>query len=253
MTLTTQQWHQRYQQQARWTKSLRNYLYHRIGIQITKRVLDVGCGTGVLLDELSNISSCSIFGVDINQTLISLAQVSASNAKLTLGNALCLPYHSGSFDISLCHFLLLWEKNPLQVLEEMVRVVHPGGFVLALAEPDYGGRIDFPDKLAQIGIWQTDALREQGANPLIGRELRSLFSKAGLINIESGVLGGQWGEEQPEEDIIQEWMVIKSDLYLKTEFRLVADELNALDRSSRENHQRVLYVPTFFAIGLVKN
>ena len=62
----------------------------------------------------------------------------------------------------------------------MVRVTHPGGFVLALAEPDYGGRIDYPTELSQIGDWQKNALKQQGANPLMGRELRSIFSHAGI-------------------------------------------------------------------------
>jgi SAM-dependent methyltransferase len=252
MTLSIQQWHQRFLQQARWTKSLRDYLYTRIGICNATRVLDVGCGTGVLLNELSHISFYSAYGVDIDLSSIFFAHTSTPSSLLTLGNALSLPYCSGSFDISLCHFLLLWVKNPLHVLEEMVRVVRPGGFVLAFAEPDYGGRIDFPAKLAQVGSWQTESLREQGANPFIGRELRSLFSEVGLMNVEAGVLGAQWAEEQSDEDYALEWEVLKSDLNHKSEFTHVAEELKALDQSSRANHQRILYIPTFFAIGEVK-
>ena len=253
MTLPIYQWHQRFQQQARWTKPLRNYLYDRIGIRHAGRVLDVGCGTGVLLAELNQISSCSAYGIDINHSSISLAQVCAPSSILTLGNALFLPYCSGAFDISLCHFLLLWVQNPLKVLEEMVRIVRPGGYVLALAEPDYGGRIDFPIELAQIGNWQIESLREQGANPFIGREIRSIFSIAGLINVEVGTLGGQWREEQTPEDIELEWEVIKSDLIEKNEFIRTANELKSLDLSSRNNHRRILYVPTFYAIGEKKD
>jgi ubiquinone/menaquinone biosynthesis C-methylase UbiE len=252
MTLSTHQWHQRYQQQAQWTESLRKYLYDRTGIYHATRILDVGCGTGVILDELSFISTCSAYGVDLNRASISMAQGLTPRSMLTIGDALRLPYRSGSFEITLCHFLLLWVMNPLQSLTEMVRVVIPGGFVIALAEPDYGGRIDFPSELAQVGKWQIDALREQGANPFIGRELRSLFAAAGLQNIEIGILGGQWREDESEADIELEWQVIKSDLYEKKEFLQVAEELKATDLYSRKNHLRIEYVPTFYAVGEVK-
>ncbi|OGO11402.1 MAG: hypothetical protein A2Y53_02290 [Chloroflexi bacterium RBG_16_47_49] len=253
MTLSTHQWHLRYRQQALWTGNLRKYVFDRIGIQRATRILDVGCGTGVLLNEVRRNSSSSMFGLDINQDSISFAQGSVPSAYLTIGNALSLPFKDGSFDITLCHFLLLWINNPLFAIQEMVRVTHPGGFVLALAEPDYGGRIDYPEELIQIGRWQTEALLEQGANPFIGRELRSLFSIAGLTDVEAGVLGGQWRETQTKEDIDLEWMVIKSDLHRKKEFITQANELKALDQSSREKHQRILYVPTFYAVGVKKD
>ena len=252
MTFSTYKWHQRFQQQARWTKSIRNYIYDRIMLQAAKRVLDVGCGTGILLEELSRNTSCSAYGVDINLSSISFARLSAPRSTLTLANALSLPYRARTFDIALCHFLLLWVKNPLQVLEEMSRVVMPGGYVLALAEPDYGGRIDFPIDLAKIGRWQTDSLKDQGANPFIGRELLSIFSSVGFMNIEVGVLGGRWGEEQTEEDISLEWEVIYSDLYHKKEFIQSAEELKYLYISSHKNNLNIMYVPTFYAIGEVK-
>ena len=252
MTFSTHKWHQRFQQQARWTKSIRDYLYDRIRINATKRVLDVGCGTGVLLDELSNICSCPPYGVDIDQNSISFAHVSAPRSILTIGNALRLPFSAQSFDIAFCHFLLLWVNNPHQVLVEMSRVVQPGGYVLAFAEPDYGGRIDFPIDIAQIGRWQTDSLKDQGANPFIGRELRSLFSSVGLMNIEVGILGGQWGEEQTEEDINLEWDVIYSDLYHRKEFWQSAGKLKSIYISSHKDNLSIVYVPTFYAIGEVK-
>jgi len=74
----------------------------------------------------------------------------------------------------------------------MARITRPGGAVLALAEPDYGGRIDYPIKLAQMGKWQIESLRLQGADPLMGRKLATIFNSAGFDSVETGVLGGQW-------------------------------------------------------------
>jgi ubiquinone/menaquinone biosynthesis C-methylase UbiE len=250
MNLSTQKWHERYHQQARWTKSLRDYVYKRIGFHQAKLILDVGCGTGVILGELSQISTCTTFGVDIDPAVIRFAHSISPKSLLSIGNGFNLPFRAESFDVSQCHFLLLWVTNPRQVLIEMVRVLRPGGYLLVLAEPDYGGRIDYPTELAKLGSWQIEALKLQGANPYIGREIRSLFSNAGLLDIEVGVLGGQWGEKHSKKEAELEWEVIKSDLYQNKEFLESAARLETLDLSARKNLQRILFVPTFYAIGI---
>jgi SAM-dependent methyltransferase len=253
MTLSPDFWHQRYQQQAVWTENLRKYLYDRVGIQNTKKILDVGCGTGVLGAELCHITRATIYGLDISQNSLLLGMRNVPHSINTNGDAHNQPFNTGSFDISLCHFLLLWVTNPLQVIIEMARITREGGYVMAIAEPDYGGRIDFPTELSQVGHWQIESLRIQGANPIIGRELLSLFSQAGLENIEVGILGGQWGQEMDKNDFTLEWEVIRSDLIKNNMSDINVSELKALDLSAREKHQRILFVPTFYAIGKVKN
>jgi len=253
MSLTIDHWHQRYQQQARWTRNLRQYAYERVGLQTAHKVLDVGCGTGVILEELSRLSSASLHGVDISHQPLKLVKKTLPYVLDTQADANNLPYHSQSFDISLCHYVLLWIAQPLRAIEDMIRVTRVGGFVCALAEPDYGGRIDYPAALSQIGDWQTEALIEQGANPNIGRELRALFSQAGLENIEVGVLGGQWNGAPKMQDFELEWLVIQSDLENNQRFCESADQLKALELSMRNQQQRILYVPTFYALGQVKS
>ena len=120
---------------------------------------------------------------------------------------------------------------------------------MALAEPDYGGRIDHPPILAQLGIWQEAALRGQDADPLIGRKLASLFTSAGIQEIGFGVLGGEWNLPFAEVERQTEWKVLLSDLgeLDKAELR----ELRRLDEIAWERGERVLYVPTFYAWGQV--
>ena len=252
MTLSLLRWHERYQQQAKWTANLRKHLYSRAGMDRAQKVLDVGCGTGVLLDELTDSDSSSVFGIDIDRHSVSMAQTSIPNAGIVIGDGISLPYRSGSFDITLCHFVLLWVKNPLQFIQEMTRVTRPGGYILVLAEPDYGGRIDYPDELATVGKWQTESLLRQGANPFLGRELRSFFSASNLINVEVGVLGGQWMDHDDSTDHETEWEVIDSDLQGKVEYLQIREELKTLDKSSRKTNQRILFVPVFYAIGELK-
>jgi ubiquinone/menaquinone biosynthesis C-methylase UbiE len=252
MTLSLSQWHNRYQHQAHWTQNLRHYIYERARVRTAKRVLDVGCGTGVLEKELENYTSSKVFGLDINLDHISLAKINAPITCYTLGDAYYLPYQAKSFDVTLCHFLLLWINNPIHALFEMVRVTNPGGVVIALAEPDYGGRIDYPLDLAQLGLWQKEALVRQGANPLIGRELRMLFNKADLGEVEVGLLGGQWENQSDADDFEIEWAVLHSDLNQNNDFIERENELKTRENSARNSLERILFVPTFYAWGRVK-
>jgi ubiquinone/menaquinone biosynthesis C-methylase UbiE len=253
MPLSISQLHRRYQQQAEWTQNLRKYIYDCIGIQYSNKILDIGCGTGVLEDELNHLPSAHIFGLDIDFNALSIARNYAQKSIYTSGDCLKLPYPSGIFDVTLCHYLLLWIKEPLKAIQEMARVTQPHGYVVALAEPDYGGRIDFPQELSQIGTWQTEALKEQGANPYIGRELRSILSRAELEKIEAGVLGGQWREQIKDQEIELEWEVIQSDLHQVKEFIMHKDKFRGSDLASRKTHQRILFVPTFYAFGMVSS
>ena len=246
--LTPLDWHARFTQQARWTRALREYLFPRVGLEAAQSVLEVGCGTGAILSELPMQIPLRV-GLDINSAHIELATRNAPGTQLTLGDALSLPYRSSSFDVTLCHFLLLWVDDPLQVMREMKRVTRPGGFVLALAEPDYGGRVDFPEELAPLGEWQRESLARQGADPLMGRRLAGLFHKAGLEAVETGALGGQWSASPDWEAWESEWAVLESDLSDTPNLSKKLRELKILDRSARAKGERVLFVPTFYALG----
>ncbi|MBT3390532.1 MAG: methyltransferase domain-containing protein [Chloroflexi bacterium] len=251
MSLTPQDWHARFSQQAQWTRALRAHLFPRMGFNVARQILDVGCGTGALFGELLAQSDAAIFGVDIQRQHLRLARTH-KDVLLSQGDALQMPYANEVFDITLCHFLLLWVANPVQALSEMARVTRPGGMVLALAEPDYGGRIDFPTELEQIGAWQTESLRRQGADPLIGRKLSGLFHHVGFENIETGVLGGQWRGAPTDDAWKSEWSVLESDFAQTSEFSGNSNVLKQLDAGAWASGQRVLFVPTFYAIGWVR-
>ncbi len=249
MPLSTQDWHKRFIQQASWTQALRGHLFPRVGLSESGYVLDVGCGTGALLGELQSSSNGLVFGVDVQRQHLELAQLNES-VHLSQGDAHKLPFPEDRFDITLCHFTLLWVKDPAKALHEMVRLTKPGSPVMALAEPDYGGRIDYPSELGQLGQMQTEALQAQGADPFMGRKLSSLFHKVGLVDIETGVLGAQWADPIGSDEFDLEWVVLESDLEQQT-FRDLESlkVLIELDRTTREYGERVLFVPTFYAVG----
>ena len=240
--------HARFVQQARWTQDLRRYIFQRTGMEGAARILEVGCGTGAILAELTMATHGSLFGLDISHDYLIMARRNIPGIPLTAGDAHVLPYPTATFDIVLCHFLLLWVADPLQVVGEIARITRPGGAVLALAEPDYGGRIDHPPELAKLGEWQREALLNQGADPLLGRKLGAIFHQAGLQSIETGILGGQWADTPQPEDLDMEWQVLEADLAgLKDSHEI--GRLREIDRTAWQRGERVLFVPTFYAWG----
>ncbi len=190
-------WHSRFLQQAAWTHDLRVYLFELAGLSRARRVLEVGCGTGAILSDLA--TPAVIHGLDLESVHLIEARRHVPAAMLTCGNALGLPYPSSIFDITFCHFLLLWVRDPLLALLEMKRVTRPGGAVLALAEPDYDSRVDKPEALAPLGRWQAESLRRQGADPGLGGRLADLFRQAGIPPIETGNLQGSPGSSTGRE------------------------------------------------------
>lgn len=237
-------WHTRYLQQAAWTRPLRDYLFERCGLDEARRILEVGCGTGAILAELGS-RSFAFHGIDRDRLGLQDAQLHAPQAQLLCGDALALPYASHTFDMTFCHFLLLWVGDPLRALHEISRVTRPGGYVLALAEPDYLHRIDRPQALAPLGRWQAESLRRQGADPGLGLHLAELFHQAGIEIIETGPLQAQAAQSADGQ---LEWAVLESDLS-----GLIPDDeirpWKSLDQQARAQGQRVLFIPTYFAFG----
>jgi SAM-dependent methyltransferase len=243
-------WHARYMQQAGWTSSTRRYLYEKAEITKARRTLEVGCGTGALLTEVPALTKAETNGLDISLDNTRIARQNASTARLTCGDGHHLPYPDGCFDIVFCHFLLLWVKSPVAVLKEMKRVTRPGGALLAMAEPDYAGRIDYPPELVPLGRWQAESLLKQGADPDAGRKLKGWFVSAGIVPIESGIIAGGWTGFPTLEDQEMEWSVIKSDLAGSIPPAEI-QRMKSADENAWVSGERVLFVPTFYTWGRV--
>jgi SAM-dependent methyltransferase len=246
--MSTVDWHARYSQQARWTANVRHYLFNLVGVESAQRVLEVGCGTGTLLKEFHTTAETHLFGLDLSASNALQAQRNAPSADITRGDGHQLPYKDEIFDVVFCHFLLLWVHSPVDVLKEMKRVVRQGGAVLALAEPDYSGRIDYPSNLVPLGRWQADSLRKQGADPDAGRKLRGWFSSAGITPFESGIIAGGWSSVPSPDERALEWAVIESDLAGQVPDQDIL-KIKRLDDAAWDNRERVLFVPTFYAWG----
>jgi SAM-dependent methyltransferase len=238
-------WHARYLQQAKWTRDLRAYIFKKAELKDASKVLEVGCGTGAILSGLP--TQLSLHGLDLDPTALAECQIHAPAASLTRGDALRLPYSDKIFDIIYCHFLLLWLRDPLQALLEMKRVSRPGAHVIAFAEPDYTARLDKPSELIQLGQWQTESLKRQGADIGLGARLADLFFRAGIEIVETGTIQSTGLDPSPEEWEL-EWAVIEADLagFVPSDD---IHKLKRMDQQALARGERLLYIPTHFAWG----
>jgi SAM-dependent methyltransferase len=244
-------WDNRFSQQARWTEQIRRYVFQTLNLSTASKILEVGCGTGVITRSLQIHTSAHLFGLDIRLDFLLYAQQQDHKTCHIHGDAFSLPFLNAAFDVTLCHYFLLWLSRPDQALEEMKRVTRENGHVVIFAEPDYVGRIDYPEVLEALGQSQVNALKSQGADPAIGRRLGSLMQAAGLTDVTVGLLGGQWHAQQIGDAWQSEWQMLEADLEGDISLSQL-EYLQQIDQKAWENGERILYVPTFYAWGKVK-
>jgi SAM-dependent methyltransferase len=234
--------------QAGWTRPTRTWLYQQTGLFQARAVLEVGCGTGVIAEDLNHLSSAHVVGLDEDPQALAFARQQGSRVTYVRGDAHALSFPAGSFDVVVCHYLLLWLADPALGVREMARVVRPGGSVLACAEPDYGGRVDHPAEMVALGRLQAEALRRQGADPELGRRLGELFVAAGL-QATVGVMTGRWNlPASPDDGFEAEWAMRERDLAGLLPY-IELERLKAADRYALASGRRILFVPTFYALG----
>lgn len=133
----------RYEQlMGRWSRRLAPSLIRFGGLNDGDRVLDMGCGTGSLsfaLPALANVGSA--VGIEPAESYVAAARARNIDPRFTfdVGDARALPYPDGSFDRAFSLLVLQFIPDARKAVEEMRRVVGPGGTIAAAVWDGYGG------------------------------------------------------------------------------------------------------------------
>lgn len=97
--------------------------------QSGERVLDVGCGTGIVARRVAPYVGANgkVVGLDLSPHMLTVARAAAEREDLTIewheGRAEKLPFPDGSFDLVLCQFALMFFADRRAALSEMRRVL----------------------------------------------------------------------------------------------------------------------------------
>jgi SAM-dependent methyltransferase len=122
----------------------------------------------------------------IEQAAALAAERGVHNVRFELGNAEELPFPDATFDAAFENTLLEHVAGPRRVVDEMCRVLKPGG-IIGLRDGDLGGQLIYPSNRIVEEVWTLyDRLwRHNGGNPEQGRLQRGLLRTAGFGELQT--------------------------------------------------------------------
>jgi len=143
----------------------------------SERVLDVGCGTGILTSRLAEeLDADLVAGCDFSLGMLRQARERAGGVGWVQGDALRLPVRSATVDAVVSTEAFHWFPDPDAALAEFFRVLTPGGrAVVALVNVrrEETSRLmhGSSEALGQPAWWPTRA------------EMRERFTRAGFADL----------------------------------------------------------------------
>ena len=173
---------------GRWSRRLAGPFLDFTGVRPGDRVLDVGCGTGVITLALAE-RGCVAVGVDASEPYLDGARRDRPHPSVVyeLGDARRMQYPDASFDACVSTLAIDVIPEVDQVAAEMRRVTRPGGIVACCVFDFWGGNS------AQDLVYDTGSVLDEGiralrdymkARPLVwANGQAALWRKTGLEDV----------------------------------------------------------------------
>lgn len=127
-----------YKEYSNWYEKERHHGYHALVDELEfgilkpyiegKKVLEVGCGTGLILQKVKTVTK-EAFGFDICKEMLQKAK--ERNITVSIANATKIPYKDEMFDVVYSYKVLSHIKDIDSAINEMVRVTRRGGYIIA--------------------------------------------------------------------------------------------------------------------------
>lgn len=141
------------------------------GKETVSRLLDVGTGTGRMLEVFSGLADQAV-GIDVSRDMLAVARANLAakdlgNCQVRLGDMYDLGVADASQDLVIFHQVLHFAEDPGKALKEAARVLAVGGSIL----------------IADFAPHQEEFLRDEQAHRRLGfadEEISGLGAQAGL-------------------------------------------------------------------------
>ncbi len=233
-------------------------LLDRVGLEPDHRVLDVGCGTGIVARAAAARVGAggTVVGVDPNPGMLQVASAAAPGVTWREGRAEELPFESDSFARVFSQFALMFFEDRARALTEMARVVRSGSPVTVATwatlddTPGYAAMAALLERL--FGVEAADAIR---APYVLGDpgELGALFGAA-LDEVEVTMVDGLARFDSIDDWVhtdIRGWTL--AEAINDTQYEVLLDEARReLARFTDDNGRVSFAAPALVATGLAR-
>lgn len=111
-------------------------LLKEIDIHDDDSVLDVGCGTGTILNCIGKEKTIKGYGIDVSENMIQVAKEKNVKYEFCIGDSSKLPYEDESMDVVMACMAYHHFSNQEGFRKEVLRVLKPGG-ILYISDPRF--------------------------------------------------------------------------------------------------------------------
>ncbi len=191
-------------------------VYKNVDLTEVRNLLEVGCGVGAQTSIiLRRFPQIKITGIDLNEEQLVAAQASLEQQPLAKGrytiqkmDAQNMDFTAHSFDGAFLCWVLEHVPDPLQILNEVRRVLRPGGVVYITEVVNSSFFLDpYSPNLWKYWMAFNDYQFDGAGDPFVGAKLGNFLSAVGFQKIKTEVITWHLDNRQPEKrrKIIEYW------------------------------------------------
>ena len=142
------------------------FVFETMNLQSNENILEIGFGNGIFFKDLfEKCNELNVFGIDHSEKMVELAEsfnefeIATGKLKLKLASSSNIPFPHNKFNKIFCNNVIYFWENPSHHLQEIYRVLKPGGnFYCGIRSKDSSMKLPFTKHgfvLYEIEEWES--------------------------------------------------------------------------------------------------